>query len=139
MSGITTDFINRQPFTLNGALAPATVIAGNATAYEIVKVGGAAAIAIRAKASGAATLKAHWCRPNVDAEKTQSTGAVISTGIDDTTGNPTDVTMTTGGTEYLIQPTHSGETWLKIIVTDTSGSNNTVTYVDVAQRSGAGV
>ena len=140
MSGITPDFINRPPRRLNGALAAAQTIAGSATKYEIINVGGAAAIAIRAKMSGAATLKAHWCGPDVDKERVQTTGAVtITAGTEYTTGNPTDVTMTSGGTEYLIAPTHSGESWLKIIITDTSTSTNTVSYVDVAQRSGAGV
>lgn len=138
MPQLQPNYRNRTPRILTGALAPGTVIAGSATAYEIVDVGGAAVVAVRAKMAGAGTLKAEWCRPNQDFETAAMGGAVtVPTPLVYTSGNPTNVTVT-GGTEAIILPTHSGESWLKITLIDTSGSPNAISYCDVACRTGAG-
>lgn len=145
MPTISPDFINRVPRRLNGALKPGTV-AGDSTTFEVVNVAGATAIAVRFKSTGAGTLKGHWVGPDTDFTRTASSGASVPTVFTEyTSGNPTDVTVT-GGTEALLAippitaqyPIHSGESFLKIIFVDTSGSTNTIDYCDLACRTGAG-
>ena len=134
----TPNFINRPTFRLNGALEVGAVVAGSATVSDVVDVGGAAAIAVRIKTSGAGTLACKWVGPDCQ-WNTDSKGRDVATPVTVySTGNPTNVSVT-GGTEAVIFPTHSGEGVLQVIFTDTSTSNNTISYCDVSQRSGAGV